>query len=287
MDDILYESANTTVKRGTWRQQPAVFKTLKPHAFSPGAINRYQREYDLIRSLTSPCVCQPLAFDEDGIRIIFADEGAIALRDYLTEEVGFAERLNIAAQLSGALQSIHDEGVIHRDINPSNVVVIEGADGGLTLRIIDFGLATLDSHVHPATAAGDAAISLTGTLPYISPEQTGRVNRTVDYRTDLYSLGATLYELFCGHPPFEHVDPLELIHAHIASTSTPLHVVDPDLPEWLGDIVGRLLSKQPEKRYQSAGSVQHDLAEAAQFANVVPFRLGSTDSVPQTRVSTE
>ncbi|MEM9623681.1 MAG: GAF domain-containing protein, partial [Pseudomonadota bacterium] len=202
------------------------------------------------------------------------------------------------------LKSIHEEGVIHRDLNPANIIVISDEElvdppasetattepanqvetedlqssQDLQIKIIDFGLATLAPRAYPVT---EQTMSLTGTLPYVSPEQTGRVNRVVDYRTDLYSLGATLYELFAGRPPFNHQDPLELIHAHIASTPPALHEVTKEAPEWLSLMITKLLDKQPENRYQSAAGLYDDLTKATQLANVVPFRLGRTDAIEQ------
>jgi len=276
VDRTIYESASTLVKRSQWDGQDVIIKALKPAARSAASIARYQHEFKLNQSLTSPYVCRALFMDEGEHRLIFEDAGAAALRDHVrTGELGLDERIEVAMNLAHALQSIHDEGVIHRDLNPGNVIV---AEGSLDVQIIDFGLATLAPREYPSQDAGS---HLTGTLPYISPEQTGRVNRVVDYRTDLYSLGVTLYELFCGETPFRGNDPLEMIHAHIASTPKPLHVANPDVPQWLSDVVQKLLAKQPEDRYQSAAAARDDLVEGQQHATVIPFRLGRTDAPGQ------
>ncbi|MDH3641947.1 MAG: ATP-binding protein [Gammaproteobacteria bacterium] len=214
--------------------------------------------------------------DEPGLQIFFEDPGGVSLREVIHGgELSMDERLDIAIEITRALQSIHDEGVIHRDLNPGNVLV---TDDPLAVHLIDFGLATLTPREYPRA---EQFGQLTGTLPYLSPEQTGRVNRVVDYRTDLYSLGATLYELFAGHPPFANTDPLELIHAHIASTPRPLTAVTEQAPRWLSEVVQKLLSKQPEDRYQSAAAVCDDLIEGQNHSNVVPFRLGQTDAPSQ------
>jgi len=276
VDNKIYESASTLVKRTTWQGNPAISKALKPGAQTPNAIARYQHEFNLNQSLTSPYVCRALAMDESGLQIFFEDPGGVSLRDVIRNgDVSLDERLDIAIEISRALQSIHDEGVIHRDLNPGNVLI---TDEPRTVRLIDFGLATLVPRAYPKA---EQFGQLTGTLPYLSPEQTGRVNRVVDYRTDLYSLGATLYELFAGHPPFSNIDPLELIHAHIASTPRPLTAVTEHAPRWLSELVQKLLSKQPEDRYQSAAAVCDDLVEGQRHSNVVPFRLGQTDSPSQ------
>ncbi len=280
MDQAIYESKSTLVARGTWESRSVITKTLQPDAINPGSIARYHREFDLNQSLTSPYVCQALAFDDVNHRIIFEDDGGRSLREVLARgELNFEERLGIAQELALALQSIHDEGVIHRDLNPSNVIVLtDPTDNHLTIKLIDFGLATLSPHAYPNS---EQVTTLTGTLPYISPEQTGRVNRVVDYRTDLYSLGATLFELFAGRPPYDQKDALELIHAHIASTPPLLSDVSNTVPAWLAELVAKLLAKQPEDRYQSASGIYDDLHKAAQLNNVVPFKLGRTDSKEQ------
>ncbi|MFU8815336.1 MAG: serine/threonine protein kinase, partial [Pseudomonadales bacterium] len=247
VDRTIYESASTLVKRSLWEGQPVIIKALRPAARNPGSIARYHHEFTINQSLTSPSVCRALFMDDGEHRIIFEDTGSRALRELIqTGDLAIEDKLQIAMSLAQALQSIHDEGVIHRDLNPANVIIDEDA---LHARLIDFGLATLAPREYPLQ---EVSGQLTGTLPYISPEQTGRINRVVDYRTDLYSLGVTLYELFCGTPPFTATDPLQLIHAHIASTPKPLHVVNPQLPQWLSDVVQKLLAKQPEDRYQSA-----------------------------------
>ena len=232
----IYESASTLVHRGRLGDRPVIVKTLKPSAAGPSAVARYHHEFAVNQSLTSPYVVRALELTEHDSRILFEDVHANALRELIRQgNLTFEQKLAISIQLCQALQSIHDEGVIHRDINPANVVCNPEAE---LVRLIDFGLATLSPREYPDATA---IAHLTGTLPYISPEQTGRVNRVVDYRTDLYSLGATLYELFTGSPPFTNSDPLELIHFHIARLATPVKEVNPTLPQWLSDIVSKLL----------------------------------------------
>ncbi len=275
-DQKIYESASTLVRRTSWRDQSVVTKTLKPGAQTPNAIARYHHEFNVNQSLTSPYVCRALAMEERTPRIIFEDHGGSSLRSVLNaRELSMDERMDVAVLITRALQSIHDEGVIHRDLNPGNILITEDP---LNVLLIDFGLATLVPRELPDAQPFN---HLTGTLPYVSPEQTGRVNRVVDYRTDLYSLGATLYELFTGSPPFTNTDPLELIHAHIASNPKPMTSVSESVPRWLSEVVLKLLSKQPENRYQSAAAVRDDLLEGQNHSNVIPFRLGKTDSPSQ------
>jgi PAS domain S-box-containing protein len=272
----LYESATTIVHRARLADQPIIVKSLKPAAAGPNAVARYRHEFSINQSLTSAFIVRALRLDENAHRILFEDVGGTALRELIRQgNLAFEQKLAIAIQLCQALESVHDEGVIHRDVNPGNVVCNVDAD---LVRIIDFGLATLAPREFPDSTA---ITRLTGTLPYVSPEQTGRVNRVVDYRTDLYSLGATLYELFAGTPPFTNTDPLELIHFQIARLPAPLTDVNAALPVWLADIVAKLLSKQPEDRYQSAAAVCADLEEGYELwvshAEVDSFVLGRHD----------
>ena len=273
----IYESASTLVHRAHLGERAVIVKTLKPSAASPGAVARYHHEFSINQSLTSPYVVRAIELAGDDHRILFEDLQCVALRELIRQgNLAFEQKLAVAIQLCQALQSIHDEGVIHRDINPANIVCNPEEE---LVRLIDFGLATLAPREYPDATA---VAHLTGTLPYVSPEQTGRVNRVVDYRTDLYSLGATLYELFTGSPPFTNSDPLELIHYQIARLAAPMKEVNPTLPQWLSDMVAKLLAKQPEDRYQSAAAVRADLEEGyelwASHADVESFALGRTDA---------
>ena len=271
--DSIYESSSTRVVRMQRNGVAVVCKSLKPQAQTPQTIARYQHEFAVNQSLTSPYIARAIEYDDRNHAIYFEASDARCLRDLIFDDsLNLDAKLSVAGNIALALQSIHDEGVIHRDINPANILV----DAEHGVHIIDFGLATFSPHNRPDQ--GELMQQLAGTLLYVSPEQTGRVNRVVDYRTDLYALGATLYELFCGTPPFTNTDPLELIHAHIAGQPKPLTEVSGRLPAWLSDVVLKLLAKQPEDRYQSAASVRDDLLEGVESANVVPFRIAQTDA---------
>ncbi len=164
VDRIIYDSASTQVKRSVWEGNPAIIKTLKPGARTPGAIARYQHEFRINQSLTSPYVCRALATDDAEYRIIFEDVGGIPLRDLTAHDrLSLEDRLDIAVALTEALQSIHDEGVIHRDLNPGNVIVGEDPSD---VHLIDFGLASLAPREYPQPNPGT---QLAGTLAYISP----------------------------------------------------------------------------------------------------------------------
>ena len=182
--------------------------------------------------------------------------------------------LRLASRLAHILADLHVAHVIHRDVRPPNVMVSVD-NGWLSLLELRMPSSTeaqqADAEHHPA--AGDWA--------YFSPEQTGRMNRPVDYRTDFYSLGVLLYRMLAGQLPFQGKDPLEWAHCHVARLPPPLRDTAPTVPQPVADIVMRLLAKLPEDRYQSARGLQTDLdrclAQWEACGRIEPFLLGTED----------
>lgn len=261
----LYESQTTAVYRATRESdgRPVVLKMLKgPHP-SRERRARFQREYEIALSLGAAPTTGPSGLVEtlrlEGgtgpsapLTIVQEDVGGESLRRLeVAGRAPLPSLLRIAIAASGALERLHERGVIHRDVTPSNIVY--NLHTG-ELRLIDFGLA-----VSMADAGTRAGHTLEGTLPYMAPEQTGRTGRGADHRTDFYGLGATLYELFSGRPPFDTEDPLELVHAHLARQPASLSSVRPEVPAALSAVVLKLLAKAPEDRYQSARGARTDL----------------------------
>jgi predicted ATPase/tRNA A-37 threonylcarbamoyl transferase component Bud32 len=187
--------------------------------------------------------------------------------------------VDIAAALAAVLMRVHGAHYIHRDIKPSNVLVKRTPR---EVHLIDFGLAHPLGRVSPTGELRAATALLDDTLPYMAPEQSGRMARGIDHRSDLYSLGATLYFLLAQRPPFLMTDPLELIHAHIARVpDAPIDVV-PGLPPVLSDIVMKLLRKEPEERYQSAQALHTDLLRCREpLAGHGTFSLRVVDGAPE------
>jgi predicted ATPase/signal transduction histidine kinase/DNA-binding response OmpR family regulator/tRNA A-37 threonylcarbamoyl transferase component Bud32 len=161
--------------------------------------------------------------------------------------------LNISVKLAEIIARIHQENIIHKDINPNNILINPKSN---IVKIIDFGLSSRTSSENPKSQDLN---KLEGTLTYISPEQSGRMNRCIDYRTDLYSLGITFYEALSGRLPFQSSDPMEIVHNHIARNITPLSHVKPEIPITVSNIVSKLLSKNPVDRYQGAFGLKNDL----------------------------
>ena len=246
-------------------------------------VAQFKREYAIARRCRHPGVVHPLALQLQGARwtMILEDIGGCALDRLLGERLARGagrlphdEFFDIALQLCAALEQVHRQGVIHKDINPSNLVW--NGERRL-LQLIDFGIAgelaqETQAIVHPH--------ALEGTLRYMAPEQTGRMNRLIDYRADFYALGATFYELLTGQAPFAAPDAMALVHCHLARTPDWSHPALANLPGCLLAILQRLLEKNPEQRYQSLHGVQSDL-QSCRVAAPLAQAAGLADRNPR------
>jgi histidine kinase len=178
----------------------------------------------------------------------FLEKGAISIEKFL----------GIALKITGIIHELHVRHIVHRDINADNIFISKDFT---KVNLSNFSIATQFIQGQNEMRFGDA---LKGSLTHISPEQTGRMNRCVDYRTDLYSLGVTFYQMLCGKLPFEYTDAMELVHAHIARQPAEPNKLNPDIPKAISDMVMKLLAKNAEDRYQSAGGLKADLQEGLQ-----------------------
>lgn len=260
-------------------QKPVILKTLRNFYPSQTAIADFRREYELTHLLQAEGIphCLGLALG-NGAFMVFEDAGGNPLSQLCQRErLPLAQTLTLALQMVEILAHIHRHKVIHRNINPSHWIYNATTR---TLQLIDFGSA---AHFPAHSAAVCVPTGPEGTLPYSAPEQTGRLNRFIDYRSDFYALGATLYELLTGQPPFVIQDPLELIHAQIARRPIPPHQLHPAIPTFLSDLTLKLLAKSPENRYQSAFGLKQDLEtclKAIQQQELAPtVILGTADRI--------
>lgn len=268
--------------------QPVVSKQLRgPHP-TPHRIATLDREQEIAASLSGEGFVELLGRElVDGLpALIFADDGSQSAARALAGRQGplpLREALQIGRGAAVALRRLHAASVIHKDVNPSNI--LWNRESG-EVRLIDFDISARGRN---RTLAPTSPARVEGTLPYIAPEQTGRMNRRLDYRADLYSLGASLHELICGQPPFDADDALGFVHAHIARTPPPLVELDPDIPQAVADIVWKLLEKEPEERYQSAFGLESDLtdclAQLQRHGRIEPFPIAERDVVPELRIS--
>ncbi len=227
--------------------------------------------YELAREVAGAGVARPVALEpsRNGLALVVEDFGATTLRRWMDARPGGArplDALRVAAGVARALAHLHGAGVAHKGVEPRSVLVNPET---FEVRLTGFDLATRLARESPrVTGLGEVE----GDLAYTSPEQTGRMNRGLDHRTDFYSLGAVLYEMLTGAAPFTVDDPIALVHAHIAVTPRAPHAVRPELPAALSDIALRLLAKNAEDRYQSAAGLAFDLAECER-------RLAATGAV--------
>ena len=254
----IYESETSLVYRGIINDtyQPVILKLLKEDYPAPGEIIRYRQEYEITHNLNIDGVIK--AYDlqpyHNTMVMILEDFGGKSL-NILPQRypLDLAKFLPIAIQITEILGQIHHHNIIHKDINPSNIAI--NPETG-QLKIIDFGISTILSRENPTLTSPNV---LEGTLAYISPEQTGRMNRAIDYRTDFYSLGVTFYELLTSQLPFTTTEAMELVHCHIAKQPIPPHIINPEIPLVVSEIVMKLLAKTAEERYQSALGIHDDL----------------------------
>ena len=273
----IYESANSFVYRGILKsnQQPLILKLLKEDYPTPAELYRYQQEYEITRrlNLEETIKAYELRKYENTQVMLLEDFGGESLKILLDgRPFALPEFLHLAIQITDALGKVHQKNVIHKDINPSNIVLNPQTG---QLKIIDFGLSTILSQENPSLKSPNL---LEGTLAYMSPEQTGRMNRSLDYRTDFYSLGVTFYELLTNQLPFESVDALELVHCHIAKQPTPPHGINPEIPLTVSEIVIKLMAKTAEDRYQSAWGIKADLKNVSLNLEKVKFKLFPWDA---------
>lgn len=280
VQELIHESANSLVYRARSGkdQTPRILKMLKNDYPTPEERTRYQQEYDIMRSLDIDGVAKVFQFEkhQNSFVMTVEDFGGDSLARLMKHaEFGLEDVLIIASTMAGILGRIHREQVIHKDVNPSNVIYNPQTK---TLKIIDFGISTRLTKESPSFKNPRV---LEGTLAYMSPEQTGRMNRAIDYRADFYSLGVTMYELLTGRLPFESDDPLAMIHAHIARQPTPPHELDTRIPEPVSAIVMKLMAKTAEERYQSGWGVQADidrcLEQLRSSGSIELFELGTRD----------
>ncbi|XYH99108.1 protein kinase domain-containing protein [Sorangium sp. So ce1128] len=282
LDVLVHQGIETALYRGRRGDgAPVAVKVTQSDYPTFRQLARLRREHAILRDLTMPGV--PRALDllphGRGLALVLEDLGPTSLADLIARRgrLDAKTTLRIMAPLVRTLDALHRRHILHKDIKPRNVMIDEAT---LSPRLIDFGIA---ARLAQETQEASAMEGLEGTPAYIAPEQTGRMNRPVDRRSDLYALGVTLYHMLTGATPFQAADATEAIHAHLTRVPAPPHAVVKDVPRGLSDVVIRLLAKAPEDRYQSARGLLSDLEECQRrldaSGTVAPFPLGRDDLV--------
>jgi len=282
INEALYISPVTHVYRARRDNDKGtvILRTCGEQA-SASHLARLSSTADILKIFKHPNIIKPLdVIDHDGhFILVLEDTASTDLNDYL---LSFEKKrlplnifLEIAIQLADALSVIHNAHVIHKDLHPCNIIVNPETK---QLQIIDFGLASLLAREQPTIEPPE---KLEGMLAYLSPEQTGRMNRALDYRTDFYTLGITLYQCLTGTLPFNAPDALGMVYAHMATQQTQACEIRTETPTIISRIIDKLLSKNAEDRYQSALGLKHDLEICRHHwsnnATIVEFTLGDQD----------
>jgi diguanylate cyclase (GGDEF)-like protein len=281
--EILYASDRTRVTRMC--SPGGVARVICKQALGPDAEDRLRRETAILKRLSGvEGVAQLAAAPAQARAIMLVDIDAESLTRKRFPVAG-TELTDLATRLARAVAGMHRRGVIHRDISPANIV---RSATSKDVCLIDFALATTFADIRPDFTHHN---EIAGTLAYLAPEQTGRLGRRIDQRADLYALGATLYELATGAPPFRGGDPLRLCHDHLARVPVPPATANPAVPPAMSEIIMHLLEKEPDNRYQTAEGLLHDLEVLARgdpTSVAGPVRVGEHDIssrlLPPTRV---
>ena len=281
--DLLYNGSRTLVYRGHRETDslPVVIKLLKNPYPSLGELLSFRNQYTIAKNLNHPGIIQTYSLEpyQNGYALVMEDFGGISLKDFAKVErlhiTSLKEFLLSAISLCNTLDIVIRHRIIHKDIKPSNILINPETK---QVKLIDFSIASL---LPRETQEIQNANALEGTLAYLSPEQTGRMNRGIDYRSDFYSLGITFYELLTGKLPFVSDDPMELVHCHLAKNPIAVHDRNPNIPLVLSEIVSKLMAKNAEERYQSALGIKHDLeiclSQLQATGSIEYFTLGERD----------
>ena len=290
----LYVGSRTLVYRGLRARDrhPVVIKLLQNSFPSFNELVQFRNQYAIMcciadataEDLIPSSIVRPIALEpyQNAYALVMEDFGGISLKQFLQQEgncgrnpQAVAQFFEIAIQIAEALDELYRHRVIHKDIKPANILINLETN---QIKLIDFSIASL---LPRETQEIQNPNVLEGTLAYLSPEQTGRMNRGIDYRSDFYSLGITFYELLTEQLPFKSNEPIELVHCHLAKQPPPIHQINPDLPRILSALINKLMAKNAEDRYQSALGLKHDLEicrhQWAETGQIQPFALGSRD----------
>ncbi|BAY11779.1 trifunctional serine/threonine-protein kinase/ATP-binding protein/sensor histidine kinase [Calothrix sp. NIES-2098] len=277
----LYNGSRTLVYRG-YREiddKPVVIKLLKNPYPSFNELVQFRNQYAIIKNLDLPGIIKPISLEpySNGYALVMEDFDGISLKEWIerNQEFSISNFLTFAIAITTTLEALHRHQVIHKDIKPANILI---NPENHQIKLIDFSIASLLPKETPQLQNPQV---LEGTLAYISPEQTGRMNRGIDYRTDFYSLGVTFYELLTGKLPFLSNDPMELVHSHIAKIPAQACEINSHISPIISEIIAKLMAKNAEDRYQSAAGLKHDLEICLSTwqitGAIADFILGSRD----------
>ncbi|MEM9089434.1 MAG: serine/threonine-protein kinase PknK, partial [Cyanobacteria bacterium P01_F01_bin.53] len=275
----LYTGSRTAVYRAvSTENQPVVIKVMRQSHPTLSELVHFRNQYAITQNLPIPNIIRPLGLKpwQNGYALIMEDVGSVSLQQYVkAQPLTLIETLAVGVQITGVLHDLCQHRVVHKDIKPANILIPPTSK---QVKLIDFSIASL---LPKEIQESQNPNNLEGTLAYLAPEQTGRMNRGIDYRTDFYGLGVTLYELLTGELPFSATDPLELVHCHIAKAPVDPQQLNGEIFPVVSQIVLKLMAKNAEDRYQSALGLKHDLDQCLHHlkdtGHIAEFELGQQD----------
>jgi predicted ATPase/tRNA A-37 threonylcarbamoyl transferase component Bud32 len=280
--ETIATTANSSVYRATKQESrdTVIVKVLPLNNFSATGIARFKHEYNLIKNINIAGVIKyfDLIVSERGLAIIMEDFFGRSLKDVIGKKgLPLSDFLKVASKIATILGNLHLNHIIHKDIKPHNILV----DSSLSIvKITDFGI-SIEKQFTDATSDQSSSNGYEGTLAYISPEQTNRLNRSLDYRTDFYSLGVTFFEMLTGDVPFKESDSSKLMNAHITKPAPSPRDKNLYIPQAISDITSKLLAKDPDNRYQSGFGIAADLNTCIQELEdkgaISKFTIGQND----------
>jgi PAS domain S-box-containing protein len=276
---LLHKGKRSTIYKGVRKRGklPITIKVPSILPEDPDGTNGMNLEFQLARGLEHPNIIKYYTLEktQQGPALILEDFNAICFNEVIrNESLDVKSFLNVSLQIVNGLKAIHDQNIIHNDLTPGNILI---NPLNFLVKICDFSISSVLGKDDCSTLPFNRPEE---NFAYIPPEQTGRINRSIDQRSDLYSVGALFYEMIAGKKPFDTEDPLELIHCHLAKTPAVPKNIQPQIPEFISDIIIKLLWKNPEDRYQSCRGLEYDLEQCREMKNnddIRPFSLGKKD----------
>ena len=275
----IYDSRSTKIYR--CRQQSdnlqVIIKMLNQDFPSNESLDKFRHEYEIARKLNFDGIIKMYELQQvnKSCFIVMEDFDAVSLQQLISKkQLSLEYALHIAISICSILGKMHEKNIVHKDVNPGNILINSESN---MIKLIDFGLA---SELSSQTKKIDSD-SIQGTLSYIAPEQTGRMDRSVDFRSDYYAFGVSLYEMITGRLPFVTKDPLRLIHCHIAKSPLTPHNLNLDIPQSVSNIVMKLIAKNPDDRYQNMNGIKADLEKCLnqlkEKGEISVFTIGQHD----------
>ncbi|OCQ98009.1 serine/threonine protein kinase [Oscillatoriales cyanobacterium USR001] len=276
----IYQGIHTIIYKALREsdREPVIIKMLRSEYPTIEQVTYLRQEYQITKNLNIKGIVKALDLKEFGNKFALILEyfNGISLQETASfRPLTIKEVIRIGIELSSTLAEVHNHYIIHKDIKTHNILInLETQE----VKFNDFGIAT---RLSKETQNISHPNQLSGTLAYMPPEQTGRMNRSIDYRSDFYSLGVTFYEMLAGELPFKNIDALELIHSHIAVQPLPPVEINNSIPQVLSDIVMKLMAKTAEDRYQSAEGLRVDLENCLErlenTGKIEYFTIGQED----------